>query len=284
MLSAARSLSKAKQLGHPLPRIEELRDLHDGEFKFRFHTSQTTVIAGEPGTQKSGLATFLVAKWNVPTIFFSADTDQRTAISRLAAALTGDPYRVVGEAIDSGNEAAYEDVLADCQVRFVFNPEPEFTDIEHELDAYIEAWDAYPMVIVLDNLLDIVPPGGDSEHAGYKVILLEAKKLARRTNACVLVLHHMSEMEGTDGKKKKPPSRKRLMGKVSQTPENVLSLALEDDELMISAVKQRNGPSDRHGERFIRLRADPARNRFSRWVSLDEQVNGIRRFWSEEVQ
>ena len=74
------------------------------------------------------------------------------------------------------------------------------------------------------------------------------------------------------------------MGKAAQTPENILSLALEGDEMLISPVKHRNGPSDRRGEQFERLRVHPERNQFERWVSLDEQVNGIRRFWNEEVE
>lgn len=281
MRSASRGLSTTRDMGRPLPRLDALSDLHDGYFRFRFRSAQTTVISGEPGTQKSGLALWLCSQWNLPTLYFCADTDEATAFCRLTAALSGDTTETVDAARRSGNGGAYDDILAASNIRFQFNPEPEFEDIEQEIDAWVEAWDDYPHVIVIDNLLDVIPPSGDNEFTGYKVILLEAKKIARRTGAAVLVLHHMSETEGSDGRAKKPPARKRLMGKASQTPENVLSLALYDDEMLISAVKHRNGPSDRTGERFERLRVHAERNSFSRWVSLDEQVNGIRRYWEE---
>ena len=167
MLSAKRSLTKAKSLGSPLPRIPELADLHDGQFRYRFFSAQTTVIAGIPGAQKSGLVTWLLSQWNLPTLFFSADTDQKTAISRLTAAITGDEVNEVRRAIDTGNEAYYEDVIAASRIQWVFTPEPDINDIENQLAAWVEAWDSWPSIIVLDNLLDVIPPSGDSEHAGY---------------------------------------------------------------------------------------------------------------------
>jgi hypothetical protein len=274
-------------MGKPLPSLRELYDLEQGVFAFRFRTSQVTVIAGPGGSQKSGLATWCVAQWNLPTLFMSADTDQRTAITRLTAALTGDSTKTVGKALDNGQAAAYEDVLAACNTRFVYTPEPSFEDVEREIDAWVEAWDSYPTIIVLDNLLDIVPPyAGDNEYQGYKAILLETKKLARRTGACVIILHHMSDAEGTDARKVKPASRARLMGKVSQTPENILSVELTEDQrrLMIAAVKHRTGPSDKKAEQFITLSCDPERNQFARYVAHGMTVNeALAKFYEQEA-
>lgn len=284
MLSAARSLSGAKELGRPLPRLEELAELHDGEFKFRFRGSQVTVIGGEPGAQKSGFATWLVARWNLPTLFFSADTDQATAVARLIGAASGAPYTTVMQAFNTGNEGFYEDILEKLNVNFSYKPDPDLEDIWAEVDAYVEAWDSFPRVIVIDNLLDVMPPSGDNETSGYKAILLEVKKLARRTGACVLILHHMREESVREGRREHPPSRARLMGRVSQTPENVLSVALVDGEVLaVCPVKHRGGPSDKDADKFVKLWAHPERTQFSKWVSLEEQVNGtskaIQEFW-----
>lgn len=279
MLSASRSLSKARATGSPLPSLDQLRDLREGFFKFKLRRSEVTMIAGQSGSQKSGFALWLVSQINLPTLYFSADMAQHTASTRLAAAITGDTTDMVKDGVFSGNGAYYEDALSECHVRFVFNPNPTFEDISREIDAWVEAWDFYPAVIVLDNLLDIVPDGGDNEFSGYKVTLLETKTLARDTGASVFILHHMQEGSYDS---EIPPPKKALQGKVSQSPENILSVALAEsgEEFRVSVVKHRSGPSDATGKRFERLRVHPDKNRFERWVSLDQQVNPHK--WMEE--
>ena len=112
MLSALQSLSKAEVVGRPLPRLEQLRELHDGFFRFDFMRAQTTVIAGEPGTLKSQLATWMLSQWNVPSLYFSADTDEHTATTRLIGAITGDAVVEASKALRTGNGGYYEDALA----------------------------------------------------------------------------------------------------------------------------------------------------------------------------
>lgn len=279
MLSASRSLSKARATGEPLPSLDHLLDLREGYFRYRPRRSEVTMIAGMPGSQKSGFAIWLVSQFNVPTLYFSADMAQHTAISRLAAAVTGDTIDSVKDAMFMGQQAYYEDALDGSPVRFVYNPNPTMQDVVGELDAWVEAWDSFPQVIVIDNLLDVVPSAGDTEHSGYKVTLLETKTLARETSAAIFILHHMSET-GTDPDR--PAPRKAVMGKASQSPENILSVALppESDEFLVSVVKHRSGPSDATGKRFERLRITPERNRFERWTDAASRRRDNEEFWA----
>lgn len=261
MLSATRSLQKAKEGSVPLPEIGALIDLYTGHFRFRPRCGEVTMIAGQPGSQKSGFILWLASQLGLPTWYLSADMAQHTATERLAAAATGHTTEEVAEGLQQGEEAFYSDAIPEA-FRFCFNPNPDADDIAGEMEAWVEAWDSYPRIIVLDNLLDIVPSSGENEYAGYKSILLDAKTLARETGAAVFILHHMSEA-GTDPNY--PAPRKALQGKVSQTPENILSVALCGDEFRVSVVKHRNGPGDASGKNYVSLRAKPECNQFERW-------------------
>lgn len=271
MYTATRALTRAKQTGTPLPELEALHDLHHGYFQFRFRGGQQTMIAGQPASQKSGFAIYLAAQWahqhGVSVLYVSADMDQHTAATRLVASVTGHTTSSVSAALETGNESAYSEEMDRLPVRFVFNPNPTVDDIWLELDAWVELWDEWPRVVVLDNLLDIIPPGGENETTGYKAILLDGKTVARKTGASVITLHHMSEA-GSDPAY--PAPRKLVMGKVSQTAENVLSVALGEDQrqFRVGVVKQRNGPCEPTGQRFETLHVEPQRNLFERLLPM----------------
>lgn len=269
MLSARRALRRSKTTGKPLPYIEAFRELYDGPFKFWPRGGETTVVAGHSGSFKSGLVLFWAAHFGVPVLYMSADMAQHTATARLVAAISGDTTENVFRGLARGADDYYAEFLEDCPVRFCFEPNPDFGDVQGEVDAWVEAWDEYPRVIVLDNLLDIVPSAGDSEWSGYKSILLDAKTLARETGAAVFVLHHTSE-EGTDPRY--PGPKKKLLGKVSQTPENILSVAKEGDAFRVSVVKHRSGPDDPTGEAYVTFRVHLESNTFTPWVPERPQV------------
>lgn len=260
-LSASKSLTHGKRAGAPMPRIDALSELQDGWFEFQFRASELTMVAGQPGSQKSGFALWLCSQFNLPTLYFSADSSSFTASTRLAAAYTGDQIKAVAHALSGGGAGYYEDVLDESPVRFCYDPNPTHDVIYAELNAWVEAWDSFPDVIVVDNLMDVAG-GGDSEFAAYKDVLMGLKKLARETEAMVLVLHHMSET-GTDSSK--PAPRKSVMGKANQTPENVLSIALAGNDFLVSVVKHRSGPGDATAGRFVTLAAHPDRNQFEKW-------------------
>jgi len=234
------------------------------------------MICGQPASGKSQFALWWCGQFaslGLPVLYVSADMDQHTATTRLVASVTGETTEAVSRGLAYGAEDYYSELLNDLPVRFMFDPDPTYSDVEDEIDAWVELWDDYPRVIVLDNLLDIVPTAGDNEFTGYKSILLDGKRLARTTGAAVFILHHMSEA-GTDPTK--PAPRKFVMGKVSQTPENVLSVAMNEDktEFRLAVVKHRNGPDDplAQEQNWVRLAVHPERNRFERRFAITAPV------------
>lgn len=263
-LTAARSLTHGRTAGAPLPYVPELDTLFNGHFKFRFRQSELTMIAGQPGSQKSGFTLWYASRLNIPTLYFSADSSSYTASTRLAAAYTGHTTEQVGKGLREGADGYYEAVLDESPIRFCYDPNPTYATIEQEVTAWVELFDSFPQLIVVDNLMDVVG-AGESEFQANKDVLLELKTIARSTGACVIVLHHMSE-SGTDPSK--PAPRKAVMGKVNQTPENILSVALDGDVFMVSVVKHRSGPGDATGQRFERLLCRPERNRFEQFREL----------------
>lgn len=265
--AAHRALRQAKDAGRPLPSIPELTELYKKGFTPR--VGELALIYGQSGSQKSGFATWLAVRWGVETLYFSADMSQRTASHRLASIYAGmtsdevndlfasdDPY-------DQQRANQLSEQLRHCGVSFVFDSEPSLDDIDAEIEAWVEVHDAYPDVIIVDNLLD-VEPINENEFQSQKAILLELKTLARVTGAFVLVLAHAKEQ----GDPFMPAPKSGLQNKVSNTPALILSIALEPSAgetsiLRLAPVKLREGKSDPTGRTFVELIATPSKTTFA---------------------
>lgn len=253
---AFRALSGARASGAPLPEVPALQALY--RLGCRPRLGQMTMIAGQPGSQKSGLTMWLVAQLALPTLYFSLDMAQSTAFIRMASIATGETGDQVTSNLAEGYGDWYADELRESPVHFCFDTEADMDDVASELDAWVEMYDDFPKIIVIDNLMDLVG-GGESEHESHKEVLKELKALARVTGAAIFVLHHMSEGIGNAAY---PSPRKALQQKVAQTPEVVLSVALDGDAFRISPVKNRNGRQFADATEYAVLRADPARTAF----------------------
>ena len=81
--------------------------------------------------------------------------------------------------------------------------------------------------------------------------------MARKTEACVLVLHHVSE-QSEYGSPTEPPARRAVHGKVSQLPALICTLGFNPNtgELKVAAVKNRFGPHAADGKDFATLYAN----------------------------
>lgn len=266
MQTAARSLAGAKDSGDPLPLIPELASLT--ALGFRPKRGQVVMVAGMPGSQKSGLALYLVEKWaeqGVESLYFSADQDQHETMTRLAGVVTGHSADTVASGLKRGAEDWYYDAISELPIAFCWDSAPDFDDLQQELDAYVELYDSWPQVIVIDNLINIQYEH-ESEWSALRMVLTELQSMARLTNATVLVLHHMAEgaFDPT-----KPAPRKALHGKVSQRPVIIVSLAFDPADccVLASLVKNRSGKADPHGKQFTRLAVDPENTRFGPWVA-----------------
>ncbi|MEU0739276.1 AAA family ATPase [Streptomyces sp. NPDC006134] len=265
MLTPGRSLTMHAESGRELPRVEAFEALYNMGCRPRH--GEVIMIAGRSGTQKSGLALYWVAQMNLPTLYFSADMSAFTASSRLASMATGDTTEMVEAGMSAGGRyrETYVNALRDSRITFSFGSPITWRAVDEELEAYVELWDAYPEVVVFDNLMDF--EGAESDYTEQMAVMSNATELARATGATVIILHHASD-KSWEAKSDPwaPPSRDQVKGGLSEKPELSLSVALDPNSLeyRIAVIKQRMGPCDPTGRRYATLRCHPEVTRFSK--------------------
>ncbi|WP_432006286.1 AAA family ATPase [Streptomyces parvus] len=226
---------------------------------------EVIMVAGRSGTQKSGFALFWVAQMNLPTLYFSADMSAFTASSRLASMATRDTTEMVEAGMAEGGKyrQAYIDALEDSKITFSFGSPISWRSVDEELEAYVELWDAYPEVVVMDNLMDF--EGAESDYTEQMAVMQGATELARHTGATVILLHHASD-KAWEAKTSpwNPPSRDQIKGGLSEKPELSLSVALDPTSMAyhVACVKQRMGPCDPTAQRYATMICEPEYTRF----------------------
>jgi hypothetical protein len=84
--------------------------------------------------------------------------------------------------------------------------------------------------------------------------MMELHDMARKTEACVVVLHHVSE-QSEYGSPTAPPHRRAIHGKVSQLPALILTLGYDPTQgiLKVAPVKNRFGAHTADGSRYAQL-------------------------------
>ena len=249
MLSLTRAWSGVTTKAAPLPDV--WKTLKDKQIRFR--RGQLCMVAAAPNAGKSMFALIYAIKAARPTLFFSADTDITTVMIRAAAHLSGHEQVTVEPNLDS-NPGYYEKHFEKIgHIQWVFDSSPSLDDIELEVKAYQELYGIAPELIVVDNLMNVAAET-DNEWAGLRAIMMELHDLARNTEACVLVLHHVSEQsEYGDGTL--PPPRRSIHGKVSQLPSLMMTLGYDPmgKMLKVAAVKNRFGPNSADGKDWVSL-------------------------------
>lgn len=263
MLTPGRSLALHAESGRELPRVPAFAALYARGCRPRH--GEVVMIAGRSGTQKSGFALFWVAQMNLPTLYFSADMSAFTASARLACMVTGDTTEMVEIGMKHGGEhrARYLQALADLNIQFSFGSPITWQAVDEELEAYVELWNAFPQIIVFDNLMDF--DGAESDYTEQMAVMSNATELARSTGATVILLHHASD-KSWEAKQDPwaPPSRDQVKGGLSEKPELSLSVALDPNsmEYRVAVIKQRMGPSDPTARSYAVLWAEPELTRF----------------------
>lgn len=218
------------------------------------------MIAGRSGTQKSGFALYWVAQMNLPTLYFSADMSAFTASSRLASMATRDTTEMVEAGMAEGGKyrQGYLDALAHLNLTFSFGSPLRWQTVDEELEAYVELWDAYPQVIVFDNLMDF--EGAESDYTEQMAVMSNATELARATGATIMIMHHASD-KAWEAKTNPwaPPSRDQVKGGLSEKPELSLSVALDPTSMAynVACIKQRMGPCDPTAGRYATMICEP---------------------------
>nr|WP_201308878.1 AAA family ATPase [Puerhibacterium puerhi] len=230
------------------------------------------MIAGRSGSGKSLFAMWLAAMMKSRTLYFSADMSRDDATSRLAACITGDTIEQVQTARDTGEGMEkYLDALAATPFEFSFQSPMTWPSIERHIEAYVELHDAYPDVFVFDNLMDF--EDAEAEYSVQMEVMSRLTELARTTGATIIVLHHATDkVHGAP--LWVPPSRDQVKNGMSEKPERVLSVALDETsgKYRVAITKNRGGKQDPGAVRPITLWSDPERVRFYRWEPAKEGV------------
>lgn len=249
MLSLTRAWSGANSKATPLPDVWKALK----EKSIRFRRGQVCMVASAPNAGKSMFALIYAIQAARPTLFFSADTDITTVMIRAAAHISGHSQVTVETNLNSNSKYYDEYFEKTKHVQWVFDSSPSLDDIELEIKAYIELYGIAPELIVVDNLMNVAAET-DNEWAGLRAIMMELHDMARSTEACVLVLHHVSEASeygnGTD-----PAARRAIQGKVSQLPALILTLGYDPmgKILKVASVKNRFGPHQADGRDYAQL-------------------------------
>lgn len=248
MLSAARSLKKAATT-EPLPTLAALRQLTASGIVVR--RGELVMISAVPNAGKSMFILAWIAGLNLPTLCFSADNSPHTTLTRYLANVTQTPRRDIETDLDDpvtgkAVEAAYMAELKNSNIEFCFDGSLTMDDITQELSAYIELYDEWPQVIVIDNLINVE---GTSDHQGQNGILSELHWLARMSGATIFVLHHMSQGMEKPGKTPDPTMPRGsnfVQNKVTHYPDLVLSVAADSLQglFRIAAIKVRGDKND----------------------------------------
>ncbi|MFC4334102.1 AAA family ATPase [Salininema proteolyticum] len=246
-----------------LPYVPALHPLYS--LGVRLPAGEVIMIAGRSGTMKSLFCLWLAYWLRLPVVYFSADMTASTVAHRLAAAATGEPMSTIRESLHAGSadQARYSDALASVPISFVYDSPVTWEGVDETLDAYVELWDTYPAVIVVDNLMDVT--GAAADYTGQMEAMSALTELSRATGATVIVLHHATDKTLSKTDPWKPPARSDIKGGLSEKP--ALSLAVShnpnNEAFLIAPIKNRHGFADPTGETYAALHIDPERCQFS---------------------
>jgi len=262
MLTLQRARNKASDAGEPLPTVFPILASNG----IHFRRSQLTLLAAGPGVGKSLVSVTLAVRSGVPSLYYSADSDEHTMYTRIGAMLTGWETDKVEQAVrhrTDGYRTVEAAVSHSDNIRWSFNPDPDTHDLEMDLQAFAGTYGDYPSLIVIDNLRDLYGSSEEGEFSmGERCKYL--KVVARNTGAAVVALHHVTG-EYDDGIKPVPMSG--LIDKISKIPEMICTIDRNPQMVTMDGlqtmnmrpVKNRGGRGDASGSWALPLQADMPR-------------------------
>ena len=223
----------------------------------RFLRGQLALVCAGPGVGKSALILTYALKAKVPTLYFSADSDSFTQLSRSLSILSGTNMDKSAALVRSGDLGESAREFDDIPIRFNYSASPTLDQIETSMRSYEEVYGDFPALVVIDNVTN-VRTGGDNDEdpfSGLESLMDYLHDMARSTAACVVGLHHVT---GPFNDADKPIPLSGVKGQIARVPEMVLTLHKESDDfgptlLNISTVKNRGGKADPSGNDFVCL-------------------------------
>lgn len=265
--NAFRGLLARKNLAQELPRIPGFDDVYG--LGCRFHYGQEIMIAGRSGSQKSGLALYMVSKWNLPTLYFSADMSASTAASRVASIVTGKNSREIDALMETHEGADFLlSALERNNITFCHGNPITWHIVEDQVNNFVTCFNEYPRVVVFDNLMDF--SGSESDYQAQMAVMNDITSFTRQIGCVSIVLHHATDKSSAAvSDPSRPPARSEIKNGVAEKPELVLTVGLKPPayegmrgEMRVAVVKQREGTCDPSAQRFAVLSCDPSRTWF----------------------
>lgn len=235
LLSASR---KATVLAPPLP----VSNTVFASAGLAFRRNQFSLVTAAPGVGKTLFATNLCIRTPVPSLYFSADSDEWTVKQRACSILSGVPLATVEQQL---NEEAWEAYYADHlratdHIDWCFQSDIDTEFIVYRMQAYAELRGDYPQLIIVDNLGNAVVDQ-DNEGSELKAACRELQRIARHTKAHVMALHHV---KGSKENGDKPIILGDLLYNIGKIPEMVLGLHRDPATgFTVTVPKNRGGKS-----------------------------------------
>ena len=218
---------------------------------------QLVLICAGPGTGKSAFILAYALKSKVPTLYFSADSDAFTQLSRSVSILSGCTLEKATRAVRNEDIGEVAKKLDPLPIRFNYKASPSLDVIEESLAAYDALYEDFPALIIVDNITNVRTDSseGDDPLAGLEGLRDYLHEMARETGACVVGLHHVTGPHN-DGDSPIPLSG--IKGQIGRVPEMILTLhrvsdGYGPDQLNVSTVKNRGGKADPSGNDFASL-------------------------------
>jgi KaiC/GvpD/RAD55 family RecA-like ATPase len=249
MYSPHRAASRMGNIGQPLPGV--FKQLSDNRATFR--RGATSLIAGTPASFKSVIALNMLTRWadqDVKSLYFAADSDEATVITRLGGILTNQSFETVERRMTEGQDAQYYDAFASRLAgRAEFEYEHmDFDGLVRHVKSFEVAYGAYPDVVFIDNLVDFVDRPDD--YGGMIEVIREADGLAKEIKAHVCILHHAklrdNKGEGDDERDPmQPPADWEVVGRITQIPRLVLTICERNMKVNMSVVRNTHGPQSK---------------------------------------
>lgn len=221
-----------------------------------FRRGQLALICAGPGTGKSAFILAYALKSRVPSLYFSADSDAFTQLSRSVAILSGWTLERSTRAVRDADLGQIGEELDEIPIRFNYSASPSLDAIEQSLEAYLALYEDFPALIIVDNVTNVrTDSGEDDPFSGLEALMDYLHAMARETGSCVVGLHHVTGPHN-DGCKPIPLSG--IKGQIGRVPELILTLhrvpnEFGPDSLNVSTVKNRGGKADPSGQDFASL-------------------------------
>jgi replicative DNA helicase len=224
----------------------------------RLLRGQLALICAGPGVGKSAMILTYALKAKIPTFYFSADSDAFTQVSRSLSIMTGWKMDKSTGLVRAGELGEAAGMFSDLPIRFNYSASPSLDQIEMSIRAYEEVYDDFPALLVVDNITNVRTGGGDNDDdpfSGLEALMDYLHDMARKTEACVVGLHHVT---GGYNDADKPIPLSGVKGQIARVPEMVLTLHKISQEfgpasLCVSTVKNRAGKADPSGYDYISL-------------------------------